>query len=404
MNYLANLHLAWNSLRSNKMRSFLTVLGVVIDVSAVISVISIGTGAQAQVNSQISSLGTNLLVVKAQAPTVNGVKLAASYATSLTVADGDAIAQQASAVTAVAPEIIKNFQVIYRNQNANVSVDGTTAAYQQVRKAGISAGRFLLPIDNQDAALVCDVGYTVASDLFGTADPVGQTVQISDLPFTVVGMMDNKGGAGPSNPDTSIFVPVTTAEFRLMGTSSVSGLSVEAASSTDMSVATSQIQRILEQRHGISNASLDDFSITSQNNVLQASASVTQTFTVLLGAIAGVSLLVGGIGIMNIMLVSVTERTREIGIRKAIGAPPGTILAQFLAEAVVLSLAGGLIGIGLGIGASRLIGRVAGWATLVPLSAIVLAFGFSAVVGLFFGIYPARRAAHLDPIVALRHE
>ena len=404
MNYLANLRLAWNSLRSNKMRSFLTVLGVVIGVSAVISVISIGTGAQAQVNSQISSLGTNLLVVRPQAPTVNGVKLAASYATSLTIADGEAIAQQAPAVTAVAPEIDKNFQVIYRNQNANVAVDGTTATYPEVRKAQVASGRFLLPVDSQDAALTCDLGATVASDLFGSANPVGQTVQISQLPFTVVGVMAAKGQAGPSNPDNSIFVPVTTAEFRLMGTSSVSGLSVEAASGTDMSAATSQIERILEQRHGISDPSLDDFVVVSQNNVLQASASVTQTFTVLLGAIAGVSLLVGGIGIMNIMLVSVTERTREIGIRKAIGAPPGTILAQFLAEAVVLSLAGGLVGIGLGIGASRLIGKVAGWATLVPLSAIVLAFGFSAAVGLFFGIYPARRAAHLDPIVALRHE
>ena len=410
------LRLAWEALRANKLRSCLTALGVIIGVSAVIGMVSIGAGAQALVTNQIASLGTNLLTVTATPPLVNGVRLSSNGFTRLTLDDADAIAQSAPAARAVAPEMYGFFQVVAGRQNSNVQIVGTTPDYAEVRKLHLASGRFLLPADIDDAAAVCVLGNGLAYDLFSGGDPLGQTVVLAQptapgrppsaiqLPLTVVGVIAPRGAGEAINRDNTLFVPTTTAQFRLIGNSYASVIDVEAASTAAMPEATAQVERILEQRHRIADPALDDFRVQSQQDMLQASQDVNRSLTLLLGGIGGISLLVGGIGIMNIMLVSVTERTKEIGIRKAIGAPPGAILAQFLVEAVVLSLAGGVIGIAIGFGVARAISRVAGWPALVPPLAVVVAFAFAAAIGLFFGIYPARRAARLDPIVALRHE
>lgn len=398
------LHMAWESLRSNLGRSLLTMLGMIIGVTAVITVISIGNGAQQSVASQIEGLGVNLIVVTAGRSQSGGVAGSAGSGTTLSYADEQAIAALGPPVKAVAPEADKGFQITAGAHNINSQVDGTAPVFPEVRRWGLASGRFFTAAEVSSAAEVADIGSTAAGDLFGSANPVGQAIQINGIPFTVIGVMQEQNSAGPGNTNGTVYIPITSALYRLIGGASLQNIDVEASSATQMTAATNAIESLLEERHHITSSANDDFVIRSQDQLLQARTGVAGTFTVLLSGIAGISLLVGGIGIMNIMLVSVTERTREIGIRKAIGASSRAILTQFVIEAVLLSLTGGLIGVLVGIGASRLVSRVAGWPVLVPLGAILLAAGFSLGVGLFFGIYPAHRAAQLDPIQALRSE
>jgi putative ABC transport system permease protein len=407
MNLGDQVRAALRALRANGLRAALTMLGVIIGVAAVISMVSIGTGAQAKINAQIDALGTNLLTVLPGRTRSGGIAGAAGSAGSLTVDDAQALETEVPAAAAVAPEISRGMQITYERQNTNTQVTGTTPEFTQIRKWEPGAGRFLLDLDDEDGAFVAVLGATTATNLFGATpveNVVGATVRINRLPFTVVGVMAPRGVSGPENRDDQIFVPLSTARYRLAGTSSLTRINVAARSSAQMDEATAQISAVLRERHQIPFGNDDDFSVRGQDDLLSASENVTGTFTLLLGGIAAVSLLVGGIGIMNIMLVSVTERTREIGIRKAVGATRGAILGQFLLEAVLLSVTGGLVGIGLGFLSARVVSAAAGWATLVTPTSVAMAFGFSACIGLFFGIYPARRAAHLNPIEALRYE
>ena len=404
MSLSENLRMAWRALKANRMRSLLTMLGITIGVGAVIAMVAIGDGAQARVTNQIAALGTNLLVVVAIPPTVNGVRLPPDQAKSLTRADADAIASEVPSVAAVAPEVVKNAQVVAGRQNTNVRIDGTSPAYPQIRKYDLAQGRFFSDAEAVTGALVAVLGASTAQSLFPDGNAVGQPLVIDQIPFEVIGVLAAKGLSGPENRDAIVFVPIVAAQYRLIGSQSVSSINIEARSLALMSDAKEEITSLLSRRHAITDGAAADFSVNSQEDVLATSSGIADTFTLLLAGIAGVSLLVGGIGIMNIMLVSVTERTREIGIRKAIGATREVILTQFLIEATVLSLAGGILGVLGGIGAAQLVGVVAGWPTQVDPLVVLMAVGFSAAIGLFFGIYPARHAARLDPIEALRFE
>ncbi|MDE3073864.1 MAG: ABC transporter permease [Chloroflexota bacterium] len=413
-----NLRVAFRALLSNKLRAALTMLGVIIGVASVIALVSVGDGAQARVEGQISALGTNLLQVQALPPRIAGVAQQRGASANLTV-DDVAPLRTLKGVARVAPEMSRGFQVVYQRQNTNVQVVGTTEDYPEIRKAAVAAGRFISSLDVDDGSLVAVLGDSAASDLFGAEEPVGKTIQINTttvdsgssgvravvtpVDFKVVGVMQAKG-VGFDSPDDTIFVPVSTAQWRLVGSANLRWIDVEATSPDEMNDAADAITLSLNQRHGITNPAESPYIVRNQADILSTVQGVSQTFTLLLGAIAAISLVVGGIGIMNIMMVSVTERTREIGLRKALGATRGLILQQFLIEAVALSLLGGLIGIASGSGTAQALGSLAGWSTLVSVRAVALAFSSALAMGLLFGVYPAWRAARLDPIEALRYE
>jgi len=410
MKLLSSIRIALRALRVNRMRSGLTMLGIIIGVAAVIAMVAVGSGATARIKEQIQSIGSNLIMVLPGSITTSGMRLGSGVGVTLTEDDGKAIAAECPAVALVAPSVRGGAQVMFGNNNWATSILGTTPDYLKIRELSMLSGRAFTDDDVAGAAKVALLGATVANNLFGDADPVGQIIRIKNVPFTVVGELVPKGQS-PSGQDQDdvILIPISTAKRQVTGTNqanarSVGTLMVQAIGPQAMSAAEAEIRPLLRQRHRLQNDQDDDFTIRNLAEVFAAQESSARVMSILLGAIASVSLIVGGIGIMNIMLVSVTERTREIGLRLAIGAKTHDILSQFLVEAVTLSLLGGVTGIGIGVGASLLISYLAKWNTLVSPTAIMLAFVFSGLVGIFFGYYPARKAAMLDPIDALRYE
>ncbi len=402
MLFLEIVRVALDAIRANKLRSFLTMLGIVIGVGAVIAMVALGEGAQRAVEEQIARLGTNVLTVRPGQGFFRGVR---SGDARLTVDDAEAVARDAPAVLAVAPEMQSSVQVKHGNTNANVRVLGTTPNFTRVNNYDVAYGRFFDEAENSGRRRVAVLGGAVPAVLGGSGrDMVGRRITIGNVAFQVVGILEEKGGSGWFNEDEQIFVPLQTARFRLMGTDRLRAFNALIADRTSMSLAMMQIETVLRREHRLALGKDNDFWIQDRAELLGTQQETTRTFTILLASIAGVSLLVGGIGIMNIMLVSVTERTREIGVRKALGATRRAVLLQFLLEATVLCLVGGALGIAFGFGASAALSSLAGWNTAVSPDAVLLAVVFSATVGLFFGIWPARRAARLDPIVALRYE
>ncbi|HEY6868058.1 MAG TPA: ABC transporter permease [Candidatus Eisenbacteria bacterium] len=393
------------ALARNRTRSALTVLGIVIGVAAVIATLAIGQGARAAVQAQIRALGANTLTVLPGTITAGGARSGMGSTTTLTVEDADAIRRECTSVVAVAPSVRTVGQVVFGNQNWSTQILGTTGDYAIIRQWPVEKGVFIADSDVRGAAKVCVLGQDVVAQLFPGIDPVGSTVRIKDVPFRVVGVLSYKGGSGfGGNQDDVVLIPLTTAQRRLMGITYVNNIMVSAASEQLVNDAVDQITDLLRQRHRIRPGDNADFFIFTQLEFAQTAESTSKVMTLLLASIAAVSLLVGGIGIMNIMLVSVTERTREIGIRRAIGARRRDILLQFLLESAFLSLAGGALGVLIGVVAATLVSSIAKWPTMVQPSAVALAFGFASLIGLFFGLYPARRAAGLDPVDALRYE
>jgi len=408
INLPATFRISFRALKVNKMRSALTMLGIIIGVGAVIAMLAVGTGASKKIADQISSMGSNLLIILPGATTAGGVRMGAGTQPTLTTADAEAMQRECPSVAYVAPVLNGVAQVIYGHQNWSTGVVGTTPNMLIVRDWTLAAGRSFSDQDVKNATKVCLLGQSVIDNLFGDMDPIGQFIRIKNLPFTVIGVLAPKGqSAQGQDQDDTILVPVTTAQKKLFGTSfpgMVRTIMVKAKSTEDLSSAERQINELLRQRHRIGTKQDNDFSVRNLTQFMQAQEQSTKVMTILLGAIASVSLLVGGIGIMNIMLVSVTERTREIGIRMAIGAKTWDIRLQFIIEALTLSLIGGVAGIILGITGSELISIFAGWSTIMSPFSVLLAFGFSGLVGIFFGFYPAYKASLLDPIEALRYE
>jgi putative ABC transport system permease protein len=401
------LNETYTALSANKVRSGLTVLGIVIGISSVIALVAVGQGAQGSIQSSIQSLGANLLQVRpgVQRGQGFGVSAGRGSAQSLTVDDASAVAAGVAGVTAVAPEVSGRQQVTAKGTNTNTSVLGVTAGYPAVRNISVAEGAFISDANNSSGARVAVVGPTVQTDLFGEGNSaLGQTIRIRSLVFTVIGVTAAKGGSGFGNQDDVVYIPITSAQRYLTGNKYVTTISVQAESADVMTQVQEDMTNLLLNRHRIADPTQADFSILNQNDIIGAASSITQTLTLLLAAVAGISLVVGGIGIMNMMLTTVTERTREIGLRKAIGATKRDISRQFLVEAVALTLIGGILGITLGTLASLALTWLNILQTSVSPASIVLAFGVSAAIGVLFGWYPARRAASLSPIEALRYE
>ena len=408
MNLYSAMKVAYRSLRANKMRSVLTMLGMIIGVAAVIAMVAVGQGANERIAAQIASIGSNLLLILPGSTTSGGLRSGFGGVPTLTMADAKAIGKELSAVRYQSPSIRSTAPVVYGNQNWSTIIQGVAPEFFNVRDWGVAAGRIFSPEDVDASAKVALLGQTVAESLFGGENPIGKIIRIKKVPVTVLGVMDAKGQSPQGqDQDDAVFVPITTAQKKLFGTTHVGTVGVilvQAVDADSIGLAQQQVTDLLRQRHRIGRLQDDDFSVRNLSEMLAVAEASTRIMSLLLGAIASVSLLVGGIGIMNIMLVSVTERTREIGIRMAVGARERDILLQFLIEAVVLAVTGGSIGILVGVGGSALISRFAGWSTIVDPGAVLLAFGFSAAIGIFFGFYPARKASRLDPIEALRHE
>jgi len=400
------IRIALRALARNKMRTILTMLGIIIGVGAVICTVAIGQGAGQQVQDQIKSLGDNMIMVMAGSINQGGVRLGSSATKTLTADDGDAIKESVPNVVAESPQVGGNAQMVNGNQNWNTRLTGASPDYFTIRSWPVSEGSTFTQRDVTMAANVCVIGQTVADQLFtGGADPVGQLIRINNLPFTVLGVLVKKGQSSfGQDQDDTVVVPYTTVQKKISGISWVQQIQVSVASENDIESAISSMTSLLRQRHKLRANEDDDFMVRSPNELAQASAQTSQILTYLLGSVASVSLLVGGIGIMNIMLVSVTERTREIGVRMAVGATEQDVKMQFLSEAMVLSFLGGSVGIVLGVIASAIISNVLNWSTLVSTTSIIVAVFFSAGVGVFFGYYPASKAAQLDPIEALRYE
>ncbi|MDA8432954.1 MAG: ABC transporter permease [Nitrospiraceae bacterium] len=400
--------ISFRALRVNKMRSALTMLGIVIGVGAVIAMIAVGTAASNKISEFISSIGSNILMVLPGATSAGGVRMGAGTQSTLTLNDADAVEKECPAVARVAPVLSGVAQVVYGSQNWSTGITGTTPDMFIAREWKIDSGRVFTDQEVRSAAKVCLLGQTVVDNLFGALDPVGQVIRIKNVPFMVVGVLEAKGqDPGGHDQDDAVYVPVTTAQKKLFGTAfpgMIRIMYVQARELADMSAAERQITDLLKQRHHIGPHQENDFTVRNITQILQAREQSANMMTILLGAIASVSLLVGGIGIMNIMLVSVTERTREIGIRMAVGAKTWDIRLQFIIESLILSLIGGIAGIVVGVSSSELLSALAGWDTIISPFAIILAFGFSGLVGMFFGFYPAYKASLLDPIEALRYE
>jgi putative ABC transport system permease protein len=410
MTWLAGIRIALRALRVNKLRSILTMLGIIIGVGAVITMIAIGSGAQAQVEEQIKALGTNLIVVTPGSVTAGGVRMGAGARANLTEDDAYALQRELSDVQAAAPTLRGTGQVVFGGSNWSTGYFGVTPEYLEVRNWVIASGKAFDTADVSGASKVVLLGETVARTLFGDSDPIGQIVRVRKVPMEVIGVLERKGQSlQGQDQDDIILMPISTVRHRVLGIThaklrSVGPISVKIREGADMARAEAEMRTLLRQRHRLQPGQEDDFTLRNLSEVLGAREESTRIMTLLLAAVASVSLLVGGIGIMNIMLVSVTERTREIGLRMAVGARARDILSQFLVEAVTLALVGGILGILLGIGGSYAIAHFAGWRTSLNINAIILAVGFAAAVGVFFGFYPARKASRLLPIEALRYE
>ena len=411
MTWIVGIRIALRALRVNKLRSILTMLGIIIGVGAVITMIAVGSGAQAQVEQQIKSLGTNLIIITPGSVTAGGVRMGAGARASLTEDDAYALQREMSdLLQAAAPTLRGTGQVVFAGNNWATGYFGVTPEYFEARNWVVASGKPFDAADVTGAAKVVLLGETVARNLFGDSEPFGQFVRVRKVPMEVIGVLERKGQSlQGSDQDDVMLMPITTVRHRVLGVThaklrSIGSISVKVREGVDMARAEAEIRALLRQRHRLQPNQDDDFTVRNLSEVLGAREESTRVMTLLLAAVASVSLLVGGIGIMNIMLVSVTERTREIGLRMAVGARGRDILSQFLVEAVTLALVGGLCGILLGVGGSYAIAHFAGWSTALDVRAILLAVGFAAAVGVFFGFYPARKASRLLPIEALRYE
>jgi putative ABC transport system permease protein len=404
-NVLEIYRVALGALRRNPMRTVLTMLGVIIGVGCVVAMVAIGQGASAAIQSQIGALGTNFLLIHSGSHSRGGVRGGAGSWQNLTAEDAAAIQRECPSVAAADPGVRTAAQVVFGDQNWYTSVQGVGPSYPTIRAWAVAKGTFFAAEDVKAASKVAVLGQTVVDNLFGNANPIGQIIRVKGIPFRVLGVLDKKGGSAMgSDQDDLICVPYTTAQKRLMGITYIHNIVVSAISPQSIERATEEMRALLRQRHHLGRDDDDDFHIRSQEEIANTATQMTGVLTVLLGAIASVSLLVGGIGIMNIMLVSVTERTREIGVRRAMGARRSDIRIQFLIESSMISGLGGVAGIAAGIFAARFIARFGGWPTLVQPQVVLVAFLFAGLVGVFFGLYPAAKAARLDPIEALRYE
>jgi putative ABC transport system permease protein len=398
------IKVATQSILKNKMRTFLTMLGIVIGVAAVIVMVAVGYGAQRNIEQQINNLGTNMIMVMPGATRAGGVNMGSGSFNRLTLADAEKLEREGTLLSAVSPVVSTYGQVIGGNGNWRSRLDGVASEYQMIRDLRLETGTWFSEADVRAMRKVAVLGATVANTLFADGDAVGQQVQIRNVPFVIVGVLASKGTNLLSDMDDIVLLPYTTAQVRLRGRSFLSQIVASTSSPQDIPAAQDEMRSIMRESHRLADNDDDDFTIGNQSDLAEAANSTTRVMTLLLAAIASISLLVGGIGIMNIMLVSVTERTREIGIRMAIGARGTDVMTQFLVESVVISMLGGLIGVVLGIGGASLVRVLTGITAVTPPGAVVLAVGFSAAIGIFFGFYPARQAAALNPIQALRYE
>lgn len=403
--YKEGFIMAWASLIANKMRSLLTMLGIIIGVAAVIALVSIGFGVRQQIQDSISSLGSNLLMVYPGAPRTPGVRPTAASQKTLKVKDYETL-KKLNDVDMISPVAgSSSYVIVYTNKNWTTTVNGINSDFQYINNWTMKSGRFITDAQVERRERVAVIGSTVAKNLFGDENPVGKDIRIKNDPFKVVGVLDTKGsGSFGNDQDDIVFIPYTTAMERVRGVDYLSMIYIKAKDGADLNRVQSDIENIMRVRHKIKNPELDDFNVRNMATIMETVNETTGTMTLFLGAVAAISLLVGGIGIMNIMLVSVTERTREIGVRKALGATYRVIVMQFLIEAIVISLIGGAIGVVFGIGASKLISAATSMKTVISMGPILLSFGFSMAIGLIFGIYPARKAAKLNPIDALHYE
>jgi putative ABC transport system permease protein len=398
------IRVAGESIKKNKMRTLLTMLGIVIGVGAVIIMVAVGQGAQRGIANQINALGTNLLVVTAGASNTSGVSQGAQAFNRLTVDDAEKLKREGTLFAGVTPVVMTRTQVLAGGTNWRTTINGVSTDFQTIRDWDLQSGTFFSDNDVRGMRKVAVIGSTVAQNLFPGVDPVGSQIQIRNVPFDIVGVLATKGqNAGGQDQDDIVIIPYTTAQARLSGSTRIWQILVSATSQQDLPAAQQEVTSIMHESHKIGDGD-DDFTVRNQTEIANAAQGTTKIMTWLLASIASVSLIVGGIGIMNIMLVSVTERTREIGIRMAIGARGSDVLTQFLVESIVMSVLGGAVGLAVGVGGASVVARVTGWSTAVPIQAVALAIGFSAAVGVFFGYYPARKAAALDPIQALRYE
>ncbi len=403
MHFSESLLTAANALHANRLRSLLTMLGIIIGVGSVIAMVAIGEGSRQRINERLKGLGTNLLIVRPGANRQGGASLGAGSSQTLTLEDAAAIQRHSSIITACSPELSRNAQVKYLNKNVNTSVVGAKPAWVSVRSFVVSAGRFFNADEEKARAKVAVLGATTAEELFGTLSPIGKTIKVSGQNFRVIGTLARKGSTGMQNQDDQIVIPLMTAQYRVFGIDYLSSVAVQVADLAPLDDATFDIERVLRRMHRLRTDQENDFEIRNMADVISTAQETSQTLSLLLASIAAISLVVGGIGIMNIMVVSVTERTKEIGIRKAIGAKKRDILTQFLIEALMICLMGGIIGVAAGVGAAVMM-RNNGWSAVITPDSIVVSFGLSAAVGLFFGFYPAWKAAKADVIESLRYE